>query len=76
MFIFWLSILGNPKLQERVRAIFGKTKEVLRAVRTREDFLEAAKTINEDNDNNEDGVEMFDMRDLMLGMNVDEEIEE
>ena len=48
-----------------INAGFGETKEILRAVRTRDDFLEAAKTINEDEDDG-DG-EMFDMRDLMLG---------
>ena len=45
---------------------FGDTKEILRSVRKRDDFLEAAKTINEDNDENDSG-ETFDMRDLLLG---------
>lgn len=53
---------------------FGDTKEILRAVRTRKDFLEAAKTINEDNDGSSDG-EMFDMRDLLLGLDTSEEDE-
>lgn len=52
---------------------FGETKEILRAVRTRDDFLDAAKTINEDNDDNGSG-EAFDMRDLLLGL--DEDVEE
>lgn len=45
---------------------FGDTKEILRVVRQRDDFLEAAQTINEDNDGSDSG-EMFDMRDLLLG---------
>lgn len=48
-----------------VKAGFGDTKDILKAVRTREDFLEAAKTINDDPDESSDG-EMFDMRDLLL----------
>ena len=52
---------------------FGNTKDILRAVRKREDFLESAKTINEDDDDNKSG-DMFDMRDLLIGMN-DEDIE-
>lgn len=51
---------------------FGDTKEILREVRRREDFLEAAKTINEDPDEG-DG-EVFDMRDLLIGMDDDEEV--
>ena len=50
---------------------FGDTKEILKSVRKREDFLEAAKTINDETED-KDG-DMFDMRDLMLG--VDEEVE-
>lgn len=49
-----------------INAGFGDTKEILRSVRKRKDFLEAAKTINDDEDDSDDG-EMFDMRDLMLG---------
>lgn len=48
-----------------VKAGFGDTKEILKAVRVRDDFLEAAKTINDDPDDGSDG-EMFDMRDLLL----------
>lgn len=48
-----------------VKAGFGETKEILKAVRERDDFLEAAKTINDDPDAGSDG-EMFDMRDLLL----------
>ena len=52
---------------------FGDTKEILRSVRKRDDFLEAAKTINEDESENNNG-ETFDMRDLLLGLS-EEEIE-
>ena len=51
---------------------FGDTKEILRTVRKREDFLEAAKTINSDDDENNNG-ETFDMRDLLLGYTEEEE---
>lgn len=53
---------------------FGDTKEILRSVRKRDDFLEAAKTINDDNNESSDG-ETFDMRDLLLGMEEDDEKE-
>lgn len=56
-----------------IDAGFGETKEILRSVRKRDDFLDAAKTINEDNDNS-DG-ETFDMRDLLLGIGNDIEEE-
>lgn len=52
---------------------FGDTKEILRSVRKRDDFLEAAKTINEDTDDSCDDGEMFDMRDLLMGMEPEEE---
>ena len=52
---------------------FGKTKDILKEVRKREDFLEAAKTINDDEEESDTG-ESFDMRDLLLGMeSLDEE---
>lgn len=51
--------------QGLVKAGYGDTKELLRTLRDRDDFLEAATTINEDNDGSDDG-EMFDMRDLLL----------
>lgn len=54
---------------------FGDTKEILRAVRTRKDFLEAANSINVDEDDSSDG-EMFDMRNLLLGMDEEEELED
>lgn len=50
---------------------FGDTKEILRSVRRRDDFLEAAKTINEDKSENNNG-ETFDMRDLLLGLSEEE----
>ena len=50
-----------------IGAGFGDTKEILREVRKRDDFLEAAKTINDDADDSSTG-EVFDMRDLLLGM--------
>ena len=56
-----------------IDAGFGETKEILRSVRKRDDFLDAAKTINEDDDNS-DG-ETFDMRDLLLGIDNGEDEE-
>jgi len=47
---------------------YGDTKEILRAVRVRDNFLDAAKTINEDNDDQSEGGEIFDMRDLLLNV--------
>lgn len=55
-----------------IKAGFGETKDILRAVRTRDDFLDAAKTINEDDEGSDDG-EMFDMRDLFLNIENDDE---
>ena len=55
-----------------IKAGFGDTKEILRAVRTRKDFMEAATTINEESDDSDSG-EMFDMRKLLEGMDVEEE---
>lgn len=46
-----------------IEAGYGDTKEILRKVRARDNFLEAAKTINEDDDGNDSG-EMFDIRSL------------
>ena len=57
-----------------IKAGFGNTMEILRSVRKRSDFLDAAKTINEDEDFS-DG-ETFDMRDLLLGLNSDDFEEE
>lgn len=53
---------------------FGDTKEILRAVRKRDDFLEAANSINEDSDDNSTG-DTFDMRDLLIGFDTEEDIE-
>lgn len=55
-----------------IKAGFGDTKEILRQVRTRDDFMEAATTINEDNDGSDDG-EMFDMRDLFKGTDIEDD---
>lgn len=49
-----------------ISAGFGDTKEILRSIRTRNDFLEAATTINEDSDEGSEDGEMFDMRTLFL----------
>ncbi|MBR6289297.1 MAG: hypothetical protein IKR19_08180 [Acholeplasmatales bacterium] len=56
-----------------IKVGFGDTKEILRQVRMRDDFMEAATTINEDNEGSDDG-EMFDMRDLFK--DIEEEDEE
>lgn len=53
-----------------IDAGFGKTKDILKSVRKREDFLESAKTINDEQDENDDSGEIFDMRDLLLGLDV------
>lgn len=53
-----------------IKAGFGNTKDILKAVRERDDFLEAARTINDDPDDNNDS-EMFDMRDLLLSEDSD-----
>lgn len=58
-----------------IGAGFGDTKEILRKVRERDDFLEAANTINQDDDSDGDG-EMFDMRDLLLSDNDEDEDDE
>ena len=55
-----------------IKAGFGDTKEILRAVRSREDFLEAANNINNDEDDNTSG-DIFDMRDLLLAEDEDDE---
>lgn len=60
-----------------IKAGFGDTKEILRAARAREDFLEAAKTINEDDDNSDlSSGDIFDMRDLLLSEDEDNEEED
>ncbi len=57
-----------------INAGFGETKDILKEVRKRDNFLEAAKHINEENDDNGSG-ESFDMRDLLLGYK-DDDLEE
>lgn len=54
-----------------IDAGFGDTKDILKSVRKRDDFLSAAKAINDDNDGS-DG-EMFDMRDLLLSFDENED---
>ena len=58
-----------------IKAGFGDTKEILRAVRSREDFLEAANNINNDEDDNTSG-DSFDMRDLLLAEDEEDEDDE
>ena len=58
-----------------IKAGFGDTKEILRAVRSREDFLEAANNINNDEDDNTSG-DIFDMRNLLLAEDEEDEDDE
>ena len=58
-----------------IKAGFGDTKEILRAVRSREDFLEAANNINNDEDDNTSG-DIFDMRDLLLAEDEEDDDDE
>ena len=53
-----------------ISAGFGDTKEILRTVRKRDDFLQAATTINEEIESDDSG-EMYDMRDLLTGYEKD-----
>ena len=53
-----------------ISAGFGDTKEILRTVRKRDDFLQAATTINEETESDDSG-EMYDMRDLLTGYEKD-----
>jgi hypothetical protein len=53
-----------------IKAGFGNTKDILNAIRTREDFIDSVKNIDVDEDLNSTG-EMFDMRDLLLGLGED-----
>ena len=62
----------NELVHGLIKVGFGDTKEILRQVRTRDDFLEAATTINDDNEGSDDG-EMFDMRDLFKAIEEDDE---
>lgn len=58
-----------------IKCGFGDTKEILRAVRQRDDIQEAIRFINEDDEDN-DSDSTFDMRDLLLGINCsDDEME-
>lgn len=67
---------GPSELAEGLIKIgYGNTKNILRILRERDDFMESAKTINEDNIDDGSG-EMFDMRDLLLSKNDEEEEDE
>lgn len=57
----------NELIVGMIEAGFGNTKDILKAVRTRKDFLDSAKTINDEDGKDYDG-ETFDMRDLLLGL--------
>lgn len=52
---------------------FGETKSILKELRKRDDFRKAVETINEDPDDNSENGEMFDMRDLLLGIDDGDE---
>ena len=54
---------------------FGHTKNILKSVSKREDFKDSIEHIN-DNDEGDDDGEMFDMRDLLLGISPNEEVTE
>lgn len=56
-----------------ISAGFGETKSILKELRKRDDFRKAVETINEDPDDNSENGEMFDMRDLLLGIDNEEE---
>jgi hypothetical protein len=56
-----------------IKAGFGETKEILRVVRKRKDFLEAAKTIDQDQEESDGSGEIFDMRELLLGLDSEED---
>ena len=56
-----------------ISAGFGETKSILKELRKRDDFRKAVETINEDPDDNTENGEMFDMRDLLLGVDDEEE---
>jgi hypothetical protein len=57
-----------------VREGFGKTKDLLIELRQRDDFVEAAKTINENEDSTEG--EYFDIRSLISNDNETDSIED
>ena len=56
-----------------ISAGFGETKSILKELRKRDDFRKAVETINEDPDDNNENGEMFDMRNLLLGIDDEEE---
>lgn len=63
---------GVDELAEGLVSIgFGNTKELLKSIRLREDFMEAATHINDEESDGEG--EMFDMRSLLMGIDSEEE---
>ena len=63
---------GVDELAEGLVSIgFGNTKELLKSIRLREDFMEAATHINDEESDGEG--EMFDMRSLLMGIDTEEE---
>ena len=55
-----------------IKVGFGKTKDILNSIRKRDDFKDAVNTIDNDEDEDNDG-EMFDMRDLLISIANEEE---
>ena len=53
-----------------IGAGFGETKQILKGIKDRDDFGEAVRTIDFDDEGSDDG-ETFDMRDLLLNMSGD-----
>ena len=51
---------------------FGNTRNILKSVSKREDFKSTLDNINKDPDDSSDG-ELFDMRDLLLNIEAEEE---
>lgn len=62
---------GAHELTEAMISIgYGNTKNILKSLRKREDFVDSVKNIDNDNIDDKDG-EMFDMRELLLGESID-----
>ena len=64
----------NELITGMISVGFGETKSILKELRKREDFREAVETINDDPDEDSEG-ETFDMRDLLLGIDEEEELD-
>lgn len=66
---------GPSELTEGLLKIgYGNTKTCLKTLATRDDFKESIETINDDEDDNEEG--MFDMRELLLNIEVNSDNDE